>query len=125
SVAYRLVRASKRAEVTGERGLTAKNTLDQGGGITEIGDHYISAHSQQPLAFPFIEPPRAIIGFVTGHSHGEAADFLCVLNFHVTISESEQLRSGNMIFMQNSLDDHLFGEVFIVIERAINMASEI
>jgi hypothetical protein len=62
--------------------------VEQGSSVAEIGNDQVRAHAQQAAAFPFIEAASSIVRLVAGH--GQAADFLCVLNFHLAVTEREQ-----------------------------------
>src|SRR5262249_19178651 len=58
-------------------------------------------------------------------SQSETACRLSILDLHVTVTNHKQLRSVQIVLCEYPLDDHLFGEVLIPVERGIDVRSEV
>ena len=62
---------------------------------SKSGMHHVGAHAEQPFAFPLVEAPGAIVGFVAGDGHGQSANFFGVLDLAVAVAKGKQpLRPG-------------------------------
>src|SRR2546427_8975046 len=88
-----------------------KDTLQQSCGVPKIWNYDICPNAHQSPVFPLIESARAIVGLVAGHSHGQAADFFRVLDFHVTVAKRKQLLALDPVLAKDALDDHFLGEL--------------
>ena len=72
--------------------------------------------ADQPLSLPLVNAASG--RFVGGHAHREAAHFPHVFNLHIAVAKTDQLGALQVVFPQNAVDDHLFGESFIFALRA-------
>src|SRR2546430_8269565 len=103
----------------------AKDHFQQRGAATKVWNGDIRANTEQALAFPFVHLAGTVIRFVAGDGDGQSADFFRVLNFHIAVSEREQLFTGNCVLPQDAVDHHFFGELLEIVQRAVDVFAEI
>ena len=97
----------------------------QGFGVAIIGNHDIRADAQEPLPLPGIHLPGAVVRLVAGHGDGQSAHALGVLDFHVTVAEGQQPLARDRVVAEDAIDDHLLGEVLIVVQRPVDPRTEV
>ncbi len=102
------------------RSIAAPEVVDDRLIILKIRDNHIGAGTDQAVSLPLVgltASPR----LVTGHGHGRAADALDVLDFDVSVPETEQLGPRDLVVVENSLDDMGLGEGLVLVDGSINV----
>lgn len=93
--------------------------LEQRFELAIVRDDEIGARLEESSAFPKIDAASCL--FVGRHSDCQSTDLFDFFNFDEAVTEAEDLRAGNTGVTNDSFDDHGFGELFVVIERAVNV----
>src|SRR5260370_14201169 len=88
----------------------------------KIGNDQVGPGLDKALAFPLVD--AAAVDFVAGHGHGDAADPLDLLDFHKSVAKSQKLITLQIMIPNDALNHHLLGEVYVVIQGAVNLLSQ-
>src|ERR1700738_1790134 len=94
--------------------LLGKKKTQQRLDLAIFRDHDIRARFDQTFSLPGVD--ALAVDLVAGHGHGNPADFLDLFDLHKAVAKSQQLVATKIMLAQNALDDHLLGEVLIVIK---------
>ena len=94
-------------------------------GVAIVGNHDVRADAQEPLPLPGIHPSGAVVRLVAGHGDGQSAHGLGVLDLHVAVAEGQQPLARDGVVAEDAIDDHLLGEVLIVVLRPVDPRAEV
>src|SRR5207253_85909 len=86
-------------------------------------DNDVGSRLHQPPALPGVD--AAALDLIAGNCNGHTANPLHLLDLDKTIAEAEQLLAAEAVLLQDALNDHLLGEVVVVIESTVNVLPEI
>ena len=120
---FSLPRSSGGGITTGSS--RAEEVVDERDCVAEVGDDGVGADAQQALALPLVDSARAVVRLVAGHGHRQAANLLGVFDLDVAVAEGEQVTAGDAVSLQNPIDDHLLGELLVVVQGAVDVTVEI
>src|SRR5262245_59791219 len=90
---------------------------------TIVADHEISARADEPVAFPGVDP--LALDLIASHRDRHTAGALHLLDLYKTVAEAQEFLAVQLLLAQDALDNHLLGEVPIIVERSIDVLPEV